>query len=160
MKTSAGILAYKFKEDRLQVFLVHPGGPFWKNKDDSSWSIPKGEYTDEAPLQAAVREFKEETGITIDGPFIALEPVKMKSGKLISAWASQQNIDPDAIHSNLFEMEWPPKSRKLQSFPEIDRGEWFSAEVALAKINTAQQSFITDLASILKATKAIDLLND
>ena len=131
MKTSAGILAYKLENDGLQVFLVHPGGPFWKNKDAESWSIPKGEYTDETPLEAAVREFNEETGIPAIGPFIALSPVKMKSGKVISAWASRQDIDPDTIHSNLFEMEWPPKSGKLQSFPEIDRGEWLKLKLRL-----------------------------
>jgi len=143
MKKSAGILLYRFKYEALSFLLAHPGGPFWKNKDESSWSIPKGEFSDnEDPLEAAKREFTEETGKTVDGDFTELKPVTLKSGKKIFAWSLQKDIEDGLVTSNLFEMEWPPKSGKLQSFPEIDRIQWFSKEEALLKINAAQADFI------------------
>jgi len=145
MKRSAGILVYKFENQELMVFLVHPGGPFWKNKDQGSWSIPKGEFTDEEPLKAARREFEEETGISVQGEFLQLSPVKLKSGKLVYAWALQLEIDPTTIQSNTFELEWPPRSGKFQSVPEIDRAEWFPVPVALQKINSAQRNLIDQL---------------
>lgn len=149
MKKSAGILLYKMVNKDLHIFLVHPGGPFWKNKDLGSWSIPKGEFTDEEPLQAARREFEEETGLSIQGDFTELRPVKLKSGKLIFAWALQHDIDPSTIKSNTFELEWPPKSGRFQSIPEIDQAGWFPISLALQKINPAQGNLILQLISIL-----------
>src|ERR1700749_2222370 len=119
VKQSAGILLYRQASKQTEVFLVHPGGPFWMNKDAGAWSIPKGEFTDEDPLAAARREFEEETGFSVDGKFIALPPLKQKSGKLVMAWALQKNIDASKIKSNEFEMEWPPRSGKLITIPEV-----------------------------------------
>lgn len=145
MGQSAGILLYK-KTPELMVFLAHPGGPFWKTKDLESWSIPKGEYTAaENPLDAAIREFEEEIGTRLQGDFIALSPVKLKSGKMVLAWALEGDVDAQNIVSNTFEIEWPPKSGIKQSFPEIDKAEWFSIETALVKINPAQQDLIREL---------------
>lgn len=127
----------------LQVFLVHPGGPFFKNKDAGVWSIPKGEFLDdEEPLAAAKREFFEETGQHADGNFIALDSVTLKSGKIVYAWAVEGDINHETIYSNTFEMEWPPKSGKKQLFPEIDRAGWFTVEEAKMKINEAQVRLI------------------
>lgn len=145
MKKSAGIVLYKVQDKQLQVLLAHPGGPFWKNKDAGAWTIPKGEFTDEEPLLAAIREFEEETGVRLSGDFIELRPVKLKSGKLIYAWALEGDLEVDSIASNEFEMEWPPHSGKLVRIPEIDRGAWFSVKTALEKINAAQGAFITEL---------------
>lgn len=148
MKQSAGILLYKFIDSTIYFLLVHPGGPFWKNKDLESWSIPKGEFTDdEDPLEAAKREFHEETGFEVDGDFIALESVKLKSGKIVLAWAVEFDIDVTLVKSNDFEMEWPPKSGTMKSFPEIDRAEWFQTAEALKKINPAQADFIIQIIS-------------
>jgi predicted NUDIX family NTP pyrophosphohydrolase len=147
-KQSAGILLYRKINKQLQIFLVHPGGPFFKNKDAGVWSIPKGEFLDdEDALVAAKREFEEETGQAIDGDFIALNPVTLKSGKIVHAWAAEGDINHETIFSNLFEMEWPPKSGKKQSFPEIDRAGWFEAGEAKLKINSAQAGLIEDLLS-------------
>jgi predicted NUDIX family NTP pyrophosphohydrolase len=147
-KQSAGILLYRNKTTTLQIFLIHPGGPFFKNKDEGAWSIPKGESLDEEdPLTAAKREFLEETGQTIDGTFTQLSPVQLKSGKIIHAWAVEGDIDHKAITSNHFEMEWPPKSGKMQSFPEVDRAGWFTANEAKIKLNPAQVKFIEELES-------------
>lgn len=146
MKQSAGILLYRKIKKEVEVFLVHPGGPFWKNKDAGSWSIPKGEFTEgEDPLDAAKREFKEETGIICEGKFVELSPVKLKSGKMIFAWALEKEIDPGLVKSNYFEIEWPPKSGKKSSFPEIDKGSWFSPGEAKQKINGAQSALIDEL---------------
>ena len=145
-KQSAGILLYRKTGSGLQVFLVHPGGPFFKNKDMGAWSIPKGEFLDdEYPLDAAKREFHEETGQAVDGDFITLSPVTLKSGKIIYAWAVEGDINPETIISNTFELEWPPNSGKRQSFPEIDRAGWFDLDEARLKINGAQARFIDDL---------------
>ena len=150
-KKSAGILAYRTVKKTMEFFLVHPGGPFWKNKDAGAWSIPKGEFEeDEDPLTAAKREFKEETGQVISGNFIPLSPVKQKSGKIIQAWAVEADIDAENIKSNLFEMEWPPRSGKKQEFPEVDRAEWFTADTAKEKINPAQAALIDELLILLK----------
>ncbi len=133
----------------LQLFLVHPGGPFFKNKDEGSWSIPKGEYEpDEDPLAAAKREFQEETGHEITGNFTVLSPIKQKGGKIVLAWAVEGDINPEDIKSNTFEIEWPPRSGKKQIFDEIDRGEWFDTAVAKIKINPAQAAFINELAAM------------
>jgi len=154
MKKSAGILLYRLSNNFLEVFLVHPGGPFWKNKDDGAWSIPKGEFMDdENPLEAAKREFEEETGIQCDGNFIELAPIKQKSGKLVFAWVLEKDIDPATIKSNLFTMEWPPKSGKMQDFPEIDQGKWFDLNEAKQKINPSQSDLIDQLVSKLNLSK-------
>ena len=130
----------------MEVFLVHPGGPLWKNKDDTAWSIPKGEFDeDEEPLQAAIREFLEETGIPVSGEFIELKRVVLKGGKKVFAWALKKNIDADLIQSNHFEMEWPPRSGKYQSFPEVDKGAWFTIDEAKKKINGMQAALIEEL---------------
>src|ERR1051325_6386208 len=115
-KKSAGILLYRLKNDLLEVFLVHPGGPVWKNKDNGAWTIPKGEFTDEDPLDAAKREFREETGFDPPEKFIELTSIKQKSGKIVFAWAGKGNVDAEKTKSNLFEMEWPPHSGKKQKF--------------------------------------------
>ena len=157
MKQSAGLLLFKFVDKTVFFFLVHPGGPFWKNKDLESWSIPKGEFTnDENPLDAAKREFYEETGFKLESEsesdFIELDSVKLKSGKTIFAWALEFDIDATLIKSNEFEMEWPPKSGKQQSFPEVDRAEWFQTEHALKKINPAQADFIIQIISKISSS--------
>ena len=157
MKQSAGLLLFKFVDKTVFFFLVHPGGPFWKNKDLESWSIPKGEFTnDENPLDAAKREFYEETGFKLESEsesdFIELDSVKLKSGKTIFAWALEFDIDATLIKSNEFEMEWPPKSGKQQSFPEVDRAEWFQTEQALKKINAAQADFIVQIISKISSS--------
>ena len=143
---SAGILLYRFRNNLLQVFLVHPGGPFWAKKDLGAWSIPKGEFgSDEDPLNAAKRELEEETGIKVSGEFIELTPVKQKSGKLVYAWALEKDIDPSLIKSNSFEIEWPPKSGIKKSFPEIDKAAWFDKGEAVKKIIEGQVPLIEEL---------------
>ena len=145
-KQSAGLLIYRKHRNALEVFLVHPGGPFWKNKDIGSWSIPKGEFDeDENPLQAAIREFFEETGKSVSGKFLKLNPIKQKSGKTVFAWAVEKNVDASDIVSNTFEIEWPPHSGKLNKFPEIDKASWFLISEAKQKINSAQIAFLTEL---------------
>lgn len=146
MKASAGLLLFRRRNGATEVFLVHPGGPFWKNKDEGAWSIPKGEYHDqEDPLLAARREFREETGMEITGEFIALSTIKQKGGKLVSAWAIEKDLDPASISSNTFLMEWPPRSGRKIEVPEIDRAEWFSLAEAAIKINPAQVGFLEEL---------------
>jgi len=145
-KQSAGLLLYRKFKNSLEVFLVHPGGPFWKNKDDGSWSIPKGEFEEnESPLQAAMREFLEETGKSVSGQFLKLNSIKQKSGKTVFAWALEKNLDASDIISNTFEIEWPPRSGKIQTFPEIDKASWFSIDEAKTKINAAQVALLTEL---------------
>jgi predicted NUDIX family NTP pyrophosphohydrolase len=146
-KFSAGILLYRIKKpNSLEVFLLHPGGPFYIKKDKGVWSIPKGEFDkNENPLEAAKREFKEEIGNEINGDFIELSPIITKSKKTIIAWAVEGDIDQSEIKSNTFEMEWPPKSGKIQKFPEMDRGEWFYTFDAREKIHEAQISLIDEL---------------
>ena len=145
-KKSAGILLYRIQNKNPEIFLVHPGGPFWAKKDDGAWSIPKGEFEDnEDPLDAAKREFEEETGLRISGEFVQLNPIKQKSGKIVFAWALEGNFDPATIKSNSFEIEWPPGSGKMRSFPEIDKAEWFSITVAKTKINSGQSALINEL---------------
>ena len=149
---SAGLLLFTITADRrLRMFLVHPGGPFWKKKDVGVWSIPKGEYVeDEDPLTAAQRELFEETGIELpELKFIPLKETKLKSGKVISAWAAEVIKELEFIKSNSFEMVWPPKSGNVQNFPEIDRGGWFFAEEAKLKVNAGQKTFIEQLESML-----------
>lgn len=137
---------FRRRDNELEVLLVHPGGPFWKNKDQGAWSVPKGEFTDsENPLDAAIREFEEETGVKLNGNFIELEQIKQKGGKLVLTWAIEDNLDPAAIRSNTFQMEWPPKSGKRIEVPEIDKASWFPLELAKEKINPAQQALLEDL---------------
>ena len=151
MKQSAGILLYKIENKELYVLLAHPGGPFWKNKDNGAWTISKGEIAEgEEPLLAAKREFFEETGFEITGECWQLESIKQKGGKLVHAWAVEQNLDVTQLHSNTFEMEWPPRSGKKQSFPEIDKAQWFTVEEALVKILEAQKSFVLEVQTLLR----------
>ena len=146
MKRRAGILAYRWRDGELELFLVHPGGPFWKNKDLGAWSIPKGEIDpDEDALAAAQREFLEETGLVIDGTFSALDPVKIASGKVIQAWAIEHDFDAAAVRSNPFSIEWPPRSGKTQSFPEVDRAAWFAGPLALQKVTKGQGPLLVEL---------------
>jgi predicted NUDIX family NTP pyrophosphohydrolase len=151
-KKSAGLLVYRKDGDSVEVFLVHPGGPFWAKKDDGAWSIPKGEFADgEEALEAAKREFQEETGFTVQGRFEALEPVKQAGGKIVYAWAIEGDFDSSAIRSNNFSMEWPPGSKKIREFPEVDRGGWFAlATAARQKILTGQSPLLDGLLSKLK----------
>jgi len=147
-KTSAGLLMYKIQNNQIQIFLVHPGGPFFKNKD--IWGIPKGEIKEnEDLLEAAKREFKEETGIQPKEPFIPLEEVKMASGKIVHCWAFEGDWSGLLI-SNYFKMEWPPKSGKFISVPEIDKAQFFSLKEAKQKINKAQKELIGRLENHLK----------
>lgn len=146
-KNSAGIILYRFKNNSLEVLLVHPGGPFFTKKDGGAWSIPKGEFLeDENPLNAAKREFKEEIGVDVpDTDFIELASIEQKNNKTVYAWAFQGDIDPSTIKSNTFELEWPPKSGKMRSFPEIDKGEWFTITNAREKINVRQVTLLDEL---------------
>ncbi|AWA31461.1 NUDIX hydrolase [Flavobacterium magnum] len=147
MKQSAGLLLYRYTDGQPEVLLVHPGGPFWQHKDAGAWSIPKGEFDgDEQPLEAAIRECREETGVTPTGEFMTLQSVKLKSGKIVHAWALHMDIDAQNIKSNTIEIEWPYKSGKRLTIPEVDRAEWFSVSAALTKINPAQAAFILRLA--------------
>jgi predicted NUDIX family NTP pyrophosphohydrolase len=152
-KTSAGLLLYRHRSG-LEVFLVHPGGPFWAKKDAGAWSLPKGEIGEgEDPLQTAKREFTEETGFPIDGEFHPLHPVKQPGGKLVHAWAIEADCDPSELRSNLFSMEWPPKSGKTQQFPEVDRAAWFNIPEARKRILAGQIGFIDQLISVLAIMK-------
>jgi len=149
-KESAGLLLYRQKNGAIEVFLVHPGGPFWAKKDEGAWSIPKGELAPgEEPLAAAIREFAEETGTTLAGDFRALPPCKQPGGKLVRAWAIAGDIDPTSLKSDTFEMEWPPRSGKRQSFPEVDRGQWFALDEARKRINKGQVALVDALAKSL-----------
>ena len=147
IKHSAGILMYRFREDSLEVFLVHPGGPFWAKKDEGAWSIPKGEFNidNEDPLDAAKREFEEETGFTLEGDFISLDDLKQSSMKIVHAWTIEGDCHAAKIKSNTFSMEWPPRSGKQQEFPEVDRAEWFDIETAKIKLLKGQTPFLDKL---------------
>ena len=144
-KRSAGLLMYRWAGDLLEVFLVHPGGPFWAKKDEGAWSIPKGEYSEsDDPLDAAKREFEEETGIAPAGELIQLSDIKQAGGKIVKAWAIEGDCDASKIRSNMFAMEWPPRSGKMTEFPEVDRGEWFSMGTARTRINKGQVAFLDE----------------
>ncbi len=150
-KESAGIVLYRYRGSRLEIFLVHPGGPFWKNKDSGAWSIPKGEFEPgEDPLKAARREFHEETGFAVDGSFIALTPVRQAGGKVVHAWAVEGDCEAKSIKSNSFILEWPPRSGQRKTFPEVDRAGWFSLELARNKILKGQLKLLDELQRILK----------
>jgi predicted NUDIX family NTP pyrophosphohydrolase len=151
-KRSAGLLLYRKRLGAIEVFLVHPGGPFWTKKDEGAWTIPKGEIDEgEDALAAAIREFAEETGTTLAGEFHALPPVRQAGGKTVLAWALTGDLDAAGIRSNEFEMEWPPKSGKRRRFPEIDRAQWFALEEARRKINKAQSALLYALAALIEA---------
>jgi predicted NUDIX family NTP pyrophosphohydrolase len=153
-KTSAGILPFRRTPRGPEFFLVHPGGPYWARKDDGAWSIAKGELdAGEEPLAAARREFQEETGVDLarhaPGDFLELAPLRQPSGKLVRAWALEHDCDAAAIRSNLCEIEWPPRSGKTISIPEVDRAGWFDATEALVKIGKGQAGFVRELADRL-----------
>lgn len=143
VKRSAGLLMYRRRNDELEVFLVHPGGPFWAKKDHGSWSIPKGQYQDdEAALEAAKREFTEETGFAANGHFLSLGEVTQSGGKLVSVWAVEGDCDPAKMVSNSCQIEWPPQSGRMIEIPEADRGAWFDVAEAKARILRAQLPFL------------------
>jgi len=151
-KLSAGILLYRYRDGKLEVFLVHPGGPFWKNKDLGAWSLPKGEYDNGGdPLAAAKREFREETGFAApEGEYISLGEIKQPSGKLVVAWALESNCRAHEIRSNTFTTEWPPKSGRMQEFPEVDRAGWFTLREGETRILPGQAEFLRRLAKHLE----------
>ena len=145
-RISAGLMMYRIRDGKLQVLLAHPGGPFFKNKDEGAWTIPKGEVEPgEEFLETAKREFEEEIGITATGPFTALKPVRQKGGKIVHAWAFEGDCDPDATVSNTFTMEWPPRSGQQMEFPEIDRVGFFDVVAAKRKIKAGQEALIDEL---------------
>lgn len=145
-RQSAGIVVYRKRDAEVEVFLVHPGGPFWKNKDLGAWSIPKGEFAaTEDPLKAAQREFQEETGMSIDGSFMRLEPIEQRGGKTVYAWAVESDIDPSQVKSNTFTIKWLRGSDKSKEFPEVDRAEWFPLDQAMTKINEGQRDLLRQL---------------
>lgn len=152
-KKSAGLVLFR-RRDRLEVLLVHPGGPLWAKKDDGAWSIPKGEIEDgEDPLLAARREFEEELGSPVSGEFMALAPIRQASGKLVQAWAVEADFDTATFRSGTFSMEWPPRSGRQQEFPEVDRVQWFAIESARQKINKGQVLLLDELVGILAAQR-------
>jgi predicted NUDIX family NTP pyrophosphohydrolase len=145
-KQSAGLLLYRIKNGSLEVFIAHPGGPFWKNKDLGAWSIPKGLLDPgEEPLAAAIREFEEETGTRVSGNFIPLQPVRLRADKIVIAYAVQHDIDPSSVKSNTFKLEYPPRSGKYIDVPEIDRADWFDVPTAREKLHLAQTDFLDQL---------------
>lgn len=149
LKQSAGILLYKWVDSTLKVLIVHPGGPIWSKKNVGAWSIPKGEFEPpEAPLMAAIREFKEETGLLVDGDFIALTPVKQKSGKVVYAFAQERDLDVSRFKSNTFPMEWPPRSGIQVFFQEVDKVEWVNIELAYELINKGQIPLLREIEKI------------
>jgi predicted NUDIX family NTP pyrophosphohydrolase len=149
-RLSAGLLMFRFREGMLQVFLAHPGGPFFTRKDEGAWTIPKGEAEPgEDLLETAKREFEEETGIMPTGPFIPLSPVKQKGGKIVHAWAFENDWKEKDVVSNTFSMEWPPKSGRQAEFPEIDRAEFFDVREAKRKVKAAQDALIDELERVV-----------
>jgi predicted NUDIX family NTP pyrophosphohydrolase len=154
-KQSAGILLFRRTAGGVEVFLVHPGGPFWNGKDAAAWSIPKGEPgEDEALLSAAQREFAEETGLSLPkGEPLALDPVKQPSGKIVHAWALEGDADPSAVTSNSFTLEWPPRSGRREAFPEIDRAQWYSLSEARAKLHKGQVPLLDQLEAMLNVAE-------
>jgi predicted NUDIX family NTP pyrophosphohydrolase len=150
-KKSAGLLLFRGSAESLEVLLVHPGGPFWARKDDGAWSIPKGEFSDnEEPLAAAIREFEEETGQSVAGDFVPLEPVRQTGGKTVFAWAVRADFDPSQLRSNLFQLEWPPRSGRQREFPEVDRAAWFDLASAKRKILNGQLPLLEHLSAAVQ----------
>jgi predicted NUDIX family NTP pyrophosphohydrolase len=154
-EVSAGILAFR-RKPRFEFLLAHPGGPYWRNKDEGTWSIPKGNVESGDLLSCAKREFNEETGLVAAGPFIALTPLRQKSGKIVHAFAIEADFDLVAFSSNMFEMEWPPRSGKNHSFPEIDRIAYFTLATARRKILPGQRPFIEELVERLRENVALN----
>ena len=153
MRQSAGILLYRGAFEHLEVLLVHPGGPYWARRDDGAWTIPKGEFSDgEAPLDAACREFREETGSEASGPFHALQPVRLAGGKRVHAFAMRGDFDPATLVSNTFTIEWPPRSGRMRAFPEVDRAAWYPLAAAAAKLHAAQRCWLDELAELARNT--------
>lgn len=153
MRRSAGLLMYRSRGGALEVFLVHPGGPFWAKRDLGAWSIPKGEYaSEEDPLAAARREFEEETGLRPGGPLLPLASARQPGGKEVLAWAVEGDADPAAVRSNAFSMEWPPRSGRKVEFPEVDRAAWFTMDVARGKILKGQAAFLERLERLLESS--------
>jgi len=145
-KESAGILVYRYRQEQPEFFLVHMGGPFWKKKDKGAWTIPKGEIPPgEDGLTTACREFEEETGFVLEGPFQPLDTIKQTGGKTVFAWSCQADLDPDALTSNTFEIEWPPKSGQRQAFPEVDRAAWMTLEEAKGRIIKVQLGLLRQI---------------
>ncbi|AXY72490.1 NUDIX domain-containing protein [Paraflavitalea soli] len=151
-KQSAGILLYRKIHKSIEVLLVYPGGPYFSGKDAGNWTVPKGEFIEEeeAPLAAAIREMEEETGFRPEGPFTALSPIKQKSGKIVHCWAQESDLDVSTILSNTFELEWPPKSGKRKTFPEVEKAAWFPLEAAKKKINERQIPLLEELQQIIQ----------
>ena len=151
VKRSAGLILYRLREGGPEVFLAHPGGPYWAAKDLGVWSIPKGEIDEgEDPLEAARREFEEETGFRPEGEFRSLEPVRQRSGKIVYAWAVEGDCDPASLRSNTFPLEWPPRSGRFLDIPEVDRGGWFGIVQAREKILDGQRALLAQLEIILR----------
>jgi predicted NUDIX family NTP pyrophosphohydrolase len=148
-EVSAGILAFRRKARRLEVLLAHPGGPYWRKRDDGAWSIPKGVVISDDLLACARREFNEETGLIAEGEFVPLTPLRQKSGKTVHAFALEADFDLARVSSNSFEMEWPPHSGRIQSFPEVDRVAWFDVATARRKILPGQLPFVVELVKTL-----------
>lgn len=147
-KRSAGVLLFRFNNAALEVLLVHPGGPYWVDKDAGAWSIPKGEYSEgEDALTAAKREFAEETGVKVEGEFLPLGDVKQAGGKIVQAWALEGDLDPSLIRSNTFTLEWPPRSGSVREFPEVDSARWFLIPVARQKLLFGQREFLARLSA-------------
>ena len=149
-RLSAGLLVYRIRNGTLEVLLAHPGGPYFRKKDEGAWTVPKGELDPgENMLQAAQREFQEEVGLCPTGPFLPLSPIQQKGGKIVHAWACEGDLDPSAAVSNTFSIEWPPHSGKLQEFPEVDKVEWFNLEAARKKIKSKQRPLLDELERIV-----------
>ena len=149
-RQSAGLLLFRHPAGQLEVFLVHPGGPYWAQRDAGAWSIPKGEFeAGEDSLDAARREFREETGADAAGPFLPLEPVRQSGGKVVHAWAVEGDCDAASIRSNTFTLEWPPRSGRTAAFPEVDRGAWFAIREARQRILPSQAPLLDQLERLL-----------
>lgn len=143
---SAGVMLFRRNADRIEVLLVHPGGPFWAKKDEGAWSIPKGLYApEEIPEAAALREFEEETGVAIAAPLLTLGDFRQPGGKIVTAFAAEGDFDPASLRSNIFTMEWPPKSGRMADFPEVDRAAWFDPAAAARKILKGQRPILDAL---------------
>ncbi|MBP7050319.1 MAG: NUDIX domain-containing protein [Phycisphaerae bacterium] len=149
-RQSAGLLMYRKRQGQIEVFLVHPGGPFWTGKDLGAWSIPKGEFTDEIPLDAARREFQEETGFIASGDFRPLQAIRQAGGKIVYAWAFEGDCDAEAARSSSFTMEYPPHSGRQASFPEVDRAAWFDLARARERILKSQAPLLDQLERLLE----------